>query len=318
MPTAAEITRAKLEAIEDVPIEWARSIESYQPKLFRRLSRLLNELETVDGLLVQNAANLVRIDTIINEMRDFLTQGEYVEIVQKFNDEFTIQQGRTASYFSEVLKVEPVVTSFNAAMYQRNKATAIESVLSNTSLDDMLLNDVRRTLIDGVANNARFGDTFDALSALVEGNPEREGQLLRYSRQIVSDTFAVTDRTYTNMISEELGLVWFRWLGGKMKTTRCLCDNLNGKYLSKGEVERIGSFDLTVIPRLASCRTNNGWAGAMPNTNSKTIFAVAGGYNCQHSILPVSTFGVPKEDVVRAFNNGTFEPTQSEKDFFGL
>lgn len=318
MPTAAEITRAKLEAIENVPANWAKSIESYQPRLLNRLSKLLNELDTVDGQLVKSAANLTRISTIISELRDSLTSGEYVKIVEAFNNEFTAQQAVTASYFGQVLEVEPIVTSFNAQLYQLNRAAALEGVLSNASLDSMLLNDVRSTLIEAVGSNARFGNTYDALQELVIGNAEKEGQLLRYSRQIVSDTFATTDRAYTQLISEEYQFQWFRWLGGKMKTTRCLCLNLNGRYLSKGELEKIGAFELSIIPELASCRTGNGWAGAMPNTNSQTIFVTAGGYNCQHSILPVSTFGVPKEDIVRAVKNGTFKPTPSESEYFNL
>ena len=318
MATAAEITRAKLEAIEDVPLAWAKSIEAYQPRLLNRLSKLINELDTVDGQLVKSAANLTRISTIISELRDYLTSGEYVKIVEAFNNEFTAQQAVTASYFGQVLEVEPIVTTFNAQLYQLNRAAALEGVLSNATLDSMLLNDVRSTLIEAVGSNARFGNTYDALQDLVIGNAEKEGQLLRYSRQIVSDTFATTDRAYTQLISEEYQFQWFRWLGGKMKTTRCLCLNLNGRYLSKGELEKIGAFELSIIPELASCRTGNGWAGAMPNTNSQTIFVTAGGYNCQHSILPVSTFGVPKEDIVRAVKNGTFKPTPSESEYFNL
>lgn len=318
MPTAAEIVKAKLEAIEDVPARWAKSIEAYQPRLLNRLNRLLNELDVVDGQIVKSAANLNRISAIIEGMREYLTSGEYVKIVEQFNSEFTAQQGITAQYFGQVLEVEPIVTSFNAQLYQLNRAAAIEGVLSNTSLDSMLLNDVRSTLFEAVGSNARFGTTYDALQALIVGDAEREGQLLRYSRQIVSDTFATTDRAYTQLISDEYNFQWFRWLGGKMKTTRCLCLNLNGRYLSKGELEQIGSFNLSIIPELASCSTGNGWAGAMPNTNAATIFTVAGGYNCQHSILPVSTFSVPKEDIVRAVKNGTFEPTPTEKEYFNL
>jgi len=316
--TSAEITRAKLEAIENVPANWAKSIENYQPKLFNRLSRLLNELETVDGELAKTAANLTRIDQIVSGLRDFLTQGQYVEIVTQFGSEFGVQQGLTAQYFSEVLKVEPVVTSFNAQLYQRNRAAAIEGVLSASSLDSLLLNDVRNTLVESVGANARFGDTFDALQNLVTGSTEDEGLLLRRSRQIVSDTFATTDRAYTQLISEELGYKWFRWLGGKMKTTRCLCLNLDRKFLSKGEIEAIGRGNLDIIPELSKCKTSNGWAGRMKGTNSKTIFTTAGGYNCQHSILPESTFAVPKKDIQRAIANGTFEPTRTEREFFGL
>jgi hypothetical protein len=103
-----------------------------------------------------------------------------------------------------------------------------------------------------------------------------------------------------------------------MKTTRCLCLNLNGQYLHKGEIEQIGLGNLAVIEGLASCRSGALWQGAMSNTNDKTIFTVAGGYNCQHSILPVSTFGVPKEVGLRAYQSGYFKPTPTEKAFFGI
>ncbi len=318
MPTAAEITSKKLEALELVPDNWAKSIEGYQPRLFARLSRLLANLTTVDGNLALTPTNLTSIETIISELRAFLTQGEYVEIVTAFSNEFTVQQAVTAQYFGQVLGLEPIVTPFTAQLYQTNRALAIEGVLGNTSLDGMLLNDVRATLIESVGSGASYTDTLDALEVLVSGDEVKEGQLLRYGRQIVSDTFATTDRSYTQLISEELGLEWFRWLGGKMKTTRCLCLNLNGKYLHQKEIEQIGAFNLSVIPNLASCRTNNGWAGAMPNTDSKTIFTVAGGYNCQHSILPISTFAVPKKDALRAYNAGYYKPTPTEKEFFGI
>ena len=317
MLTAAEITAKKLEALELVPDNWAKSIEGYQPKLFARLSRLLANLETVNGQLAKTASNLTSIDTIVNEMRAFLTQGEYVEIVSKFANEFTIQQGTTAAYFG-TLGVDPIVTPFAAQLYQLNKAAAIEGVLSNTSLDSMLLNEVRANLIDAVGSNASYTETLDSLRTMVSGNADKEGQLLRYSKQIVSDTFATTDAAYTQLISEELGFVFFRWLGGTMKTSRCLCLNLNRQYLHKHEIEQIGAFNLSVIPNLSSCKTKNGWAGADPDTNSKTIFSLRGGHWCQHSILPVSSFSVPKEVGQRAFNGGYFKPTQTEKEYFAI
>lgn len=319
MPTAAQIVAKKLEALENVPDNWAASIQNYQPKLFARLSRLLADIETVNGGIAQTPANFTRIDTIINEMRQFLTQGEYVEIVTKFANEFTVQQATTAAYFGEVLGLDAIVTPFAAQLYQANKAFAIEGVLSNSALDDLLLRDVRKVLIDSVGSNARYTNTLDTLRTMVEGNADKEGQLLRYSRQIVSDTFATTDRAYTEIIANDLGLQWYRWLGGLKKTSRCLCVNLNQRFLHRGEVEQIGMGNLTVIEGLSSCSTKSGlWAGAMPNTNSETIFTVAGGFVCQHSILPLSTFAVPREDVIRAYEAGYFKPTKQEKEFFAI
>jgi hypothetical protein len=56
----------------------------------------------------------------------------------------------------------------------------------------------------------------------------------------------------------------------------------------------------------------------MPDTNSETIKINLGGYNCQHSILPVSVFSVPKEDYLRAVDKGYHRPTPTEREYFGI
>jgi hypothetical protein len=56
----------------------------------------------------------------------------------------------------------------------------------------------------------------------------------------------------------------------------------------------------------------------MPDTTADTIFINAGGFNCQHSLLPLSIFAVPKEDVERAITGGFFEPNKQEREFFNL
>ena len=55
------------------------------------------------------------------------------------------------------------------------------------------------------------------------------------------------------------------------------------------------------------------WQGKMYGTNESTIFVTAGGYNCQHSIMPVSVFAVPKADIERNIKNGNFEPSAVEQ-----
>jgi hypothetical protein len=313
LPTAAEILKAKLDALTDVPDGWARSIDAYQPRLLTRLNRLLADLELVDGRIAMTEANLYLIDDIVLGLRKYLTQGEYLEIVTEFSNEFLVQQGRTVSYFGALVSGEVPVTSFASAMYQRNRALAVESVLGNVALDSMLLNDVRNTLIEAVASNSRYTLTLEAMQNLVIGDPQKEGQLLRYSRQIVSDTFATTDRAFTKIVGDELGLQFYRYLGGKMKTTRCFCDVRNGGFFHRKEIEGWGNG-----VGIGKCDTGKGWAGMMPNTNEDTIFVNAGGYNCQHSILPISTFAVPKEVGLSAFEKGYFEPTRTEKEYFGI
>ena len=78
---------------------------------------------------------------------------------------------------------------------------------------------------------------------------------------------------------------YYLYTGGLLKSTRPFCKERNGKFFKKEEVQSWGDLD--------------DWAGKMEGTNSKTIFQTAGGYNCQHSILPVSEAVVPKKVIER-------------------
>jgi hypothetical protein len=53
-------------------------------------------------------------------------------------------------------------------------------------------------------------------------------------------------------------------------------------------------------------------------TNESTIFTYVGGYNCQHSLAPVSVFIVPIEQVRSSIEMGYFKPTASERELLEL
>jgi hypothetical protein len=53
-------------------------------------------------------------------------------------------------------------------------------------------------------------------------------------------------------------------------------------------------------------------------TDSTTIFAYRGGYNCQHSILPVSEAAVPKEVLKEAIAKGFYSPSLKTRKLLGI
>ena len=302
----------KINALEDVPDAWAKKIEAFQPKLFRTLTQLMNSLTVnADGFIEMTAGNLQAIETILAGLEQYLTTGEYVQIVGELNQQFIAQQATTVKYFDEAFGSAPV-TSFNSTLYNTNRGNAIRAVLGD-GLNPMLYTPLRETLLEGIASGSSYSDLLNNVQRIAMGNDELEGNLLRYSRQIVSDSFATTDSEFTKIIGDELGLEWYRYLGGKMKTTRCFCLARNGGYYHRQEIEGWGN-----LVEIGDCRINNGWQGRYRGTNAETIFTWRGGYNCQHSLLPVSEFSVPKKDAIRAIEKGWYKPDQTAKEHFEL
>jgi hypothetical protein len=302
----------KIEALENIPDEWSKAIQRFEPRLLNELNRLASRLTlTSEGLIELTADNLNRVATIISELSDYMTTGEYRQIVQELDSAFMQQQATTVAYFEQTFGEAPV-TSFASTLYNTKRLTLLEAVIGD-GLSPQLYTPVRNALIDAIGTGASYEDTLTNLRQIAVGLDGEEGNLQRFSRLIVSDTLATTDRQFTQIIGDELGLQWYRYLGGVIDTTRCFCKERNRGYFHREEVMRWGE-----CKDIGDCRSGDCWQGMRKGTNSETIFVYLGGYNCQHSLIPTSTFDVPKNDIKRAFNKGYYKPTTVEKDFFNL
>ncbi len=60
------------------------------------------------------------------------------------------------------------------------------------------------------------------------------------------------------------------------------------------------------------------WAGEFPGTDARTIFSLAGGINCRHSVMAVSISAVPIAQIKRAMELGYYEHTPFEVEELGL
>lgn len=277
-----KIIDLKVDRLETIPDGFADRMVRIQRTKFSNVTRLLDELDYKDGLIVINDANILRIEAITEQIKDVLTGSEYEKAIGELMEEFDTQAAINYKYFESIdPRFEIPAISNNIIKAKKNEA--ILSLLNST--DQYLTNPMRQALSNSVLAGGSRSDLLATFRELIEGDPEKVGRLERATRQVVSDTFALSDRAITNASAEQLGLEYYLYTGGLLKTTRPFCLARNGKFFKKSEVESWGA--------------NPTWAGAMEGTDDKTIFQTAGGYNCQHSILPVSEAVVPKNVIER-------------------
>jgi hypothetical protein len=268
-----------------------------QREILAELTAALGTLDRSGGFITLNQSNLIRVEEISNLLEQlFTSQGEYLEAVAGLADEFDTQALINDSYFQE-LDIDFTAPAIAEEVFLARKADAL-SLLLGDGISATVQAPIRRELVNAVTSGASYTDTLVNLQELISGTPEKDGLLMRYARQTVSDSFAITDRSYTEVITEEEGYEWFLYSGGLMDTSRAFCKTRNGKFYHKKEVQAWGKL--------------GDWNGRMKGTDERTIFLVAGGYGCQHSIQPVSVFAVPKVDVERNIANGNYEPSAVE------
>lgn len=311
MPTFKEYLERKSARLKSVPDELLSRIERFQTKLYSQLIGIVDDLSRSGGFIDADAENLRRQISISSGLKNELFGDEYLDIVNDYIKEFDAQATVSDLVIKKQFK-EFDASEFAKVTLEKSKLTAQELLL-DTPLETEFLKPLDEILTNSITSGAGWKDTVENIRTFVEGNQEVDGRLLNYAKQIAHDAFAESDRAYTNAVADDLESEWFLWSGGELPTTRCFCDERKEKYFHYKEIEAWGRGE-----NLGECKVGDLWAGANRNTNEKTIFIYGGGYNCQHSPMPVSVFSVPKSVLQRNIESGNYQPSDGEREMLGI
>lgn len=287
------IIKKKVERLESVPNNLAVGVKKAQKKIFTEILDLLGELDRDNGKILMSKKNLLKIDQIILKTKEVVTGSEYVGTVRAFVKDFDEQANISKAMFDE-MNVTVTNDALTDQMLKSSKQNAAELLLG-TPIDSEFLQPIKGLLNDAVSSGASWSKTVQDIQSFVTGDADNDGRLLRYSKQIASDSFSTADRAYTNAVAEDNDFEWYLYTGGLLEDSRDFCEKRNNNYYHYKEVEAWGNL--------------SDWQGRMPNTNPQTIFINCGGFNCKHSLIPRSVFAVPKSDIQRNIRNGNFNPS---------
>lgn len=298
MPNIDDLLNNKGDRFDKVPSEFIKAVSKLEPKIALEIEALLSELESKDGILLLSEKNIAIIENVNQRLKNIIFDKVYEENLTKFIGEFKTQANLANEYFQAIdpeFNVSPIYESVLKST-QRN---AIE-LLSDDAFTQVLINPIKQTLESSITNETSYIDTLKGLREIIIGGKDYDGRMLSHVKRIAYDSFAASDRAYTNTIATDLGLEFYRFSGGRIHDTRCFCDNRIGKYFHKKEIEGWGQG-------IGVGECGFPWQGMNTNTDKATIFIYVGGYNCHHSILPVSTKSVPKDVIQRAIDEGFYQ-----------
>ncbi len=291
----------KFKRLESVPDDLVNNIRASQVEILKDVEDLVSQLETENGVFVFNEKNLSLINSIDQKLKDTVFNDEYIDSVKQFASEFNTQAGLNNAYFTAL---EPGFSP--SPLYEQvlksTQKNAID-LLGEDAFTQKLINPIKQILESSITNKQSFSDTMNSLRYAIAGDDTIDGSMVSYVKRVAYDSFAVSDRAYTNVIAQDLGLEFYKYAGGVIKDSRCFCIERHGKYYHKKEIEAWGD-----LKDLGKCNTGNGWAGMNAATDKATIFYFVGGYHCLHSLLPVSLKSVPKAVIERNIQSGNYKP----------
>lgn len=310
-----KLIAAKTKRLTEIPDEFLNRLKKVQKEVLPKVIELIGKLERAsDGTILLNKANLQLSADIREMLRVILLNSEYVQAVSVFSAQFDVQEAITNELLQRAFP-DFVAGGIASELVAASKRKAVDVFITGIT-DDAFVNIIKEQVDLAIANNAGFGETVLAIQQMVVGDDQMKGKLEQYAQQIAHDQFALSDRSYTSAVAEDLDAEWFFYSGSEIETTRPFCRERHNQYYYYKEVELWGSGEKT--SGLALPNASGDWAGKIDGTNSKTIFTTLGGWNCRHSIIPVSIFVVPKTVIERNIAEGFFTPSDFEVKELGL
>lgn len=303
MSELSNLIQLKSDRLESVPDAFASRVDKAQRVIFDDLLSLLGELDVKNGVIQATSENLSKVQVIGEQLKQIVFNSDYVESVVEFAGEFDTQSSLVQQIFEQTFgefnDKDIFDQTFRTARRRALDALAEDAVVQN------FINPIKSILDTQVTGQASFTDMVKLMSDGVVGTPDFDGQLLRYVKTIAFDSFATADREYTKIIADDIGAVWFKYVGGKVRDSRVFCINRNGKFYHKREIEDWGQGEnIDARGANGTQRAGNPWQGKNKSTNGGNIFTLLGGWRCLHSAIPVAITAVPKQVISRNKQKG--------------
>lgn len=278
---------------DDAARRLTTALEALTARAAARLAAVAGVLATdTNGRVIQSADNVRRISAAINEASRTLFDDQYISDIADYMEGLNDVSSAVSSSF-RAFGVDDAVLEEIA---QRTKASMLHDLTSPLSF---------RRLLGAVADQMTMavvtGSKVTALSAGIRKAVDTTG-VDASVKQAAESAPAMMQRAQTAAAAESAGIVFYRFQGRPIKTTRPWCREREGRVWHIEEIREWGR----------KAAAGDGWDGMVDGTNEQTIFTFLGGWygdrnTCRHVLVPVLRARVPREDLDRMIALGLIE-----------
>lgn len=246
-----------------------RFIENYNLKVSKEIQdSILEFIDTLDTDLSMKE-RLVRskqINKFRAELEKVILAGALADGYNQLIAEYKELVGMANEYFS-LLSI-----SYDKLLYKeiyKDSILFLKESLTGAGINQFVVNPIVDKLYELNLKGIKKKD----LKAFLKEFFDKNNITNRYIEQITTDSLYQMTSNYQLKIAEDLNIEYYYYAGTRMKTSRQFCISRYGKVYTKKEVQSWA--ELT-------------WQGKVPGTDKSSIFYYRGGYNCRHTLRPIS------------------------------
>lgn len=262
------------------------NIKDAEILIYDEIRKIFNSIDVEAGKIKTStiAENfLMRLD---EKIYSSLKKSGYSEAVKMFIKSFDEIEANIRDVHSAINKVN--ITSDQIKPYKRIEVENTLSKFAENSLTKDFIDPIRQSLYRNIITGASISEVEAFLKSEIITNPNSNGRLMKYVKQISRDSVSQFDGTVQQNIQKELGLNAITYVGSLMKDSRGQCVKWvteNGGIIKLSDLDEEirwaktkGSYYQTASGKIRT-------GGMIPETNQFNFLTYRGGYNCRHRAI---------------------------------
>lgn len=292
--TGPEIIQELLSTIQGAIDSFQGSIPGVQKDAYAEIVRLIKDLDMKGGRLSATVKNVKMIGQLKADLEQVIISDPYMKNVEQFLKAFGAVSALQSQYFRTVVAEFTVPKVLAEVQTQAIDATI--DGLTAAGIHASVISGAMDILRTNITTGGDFADLMDQMRSFIIGTKEVPGAMVRYTQQLTTDALNQYSAQYNQVVTSDLGLEWFQYVGSIIKTSRPLCKALvEKKYVHQSEIPKVIEGDFPEFKEQGGRidRRTGLPSGMIPGTNRYNFPIYRGGYNCGHQLIPVATQSVP-------------------------
>lgn len=284
--------KSTIELIDNATANFDKSVSNSERVLFEEVQKIVKSLEIdATGKIKPSIGNLRMITKIRRKLSKLLNNKAYLNAVKELVNAFDEVYSNQMKYFATITETIP-----HTKKYALMKQIAIDNTITNLTgagVQAYVTDKINDMLLKSVTSGARFSDLTKELHEHLTATDKGSGALSKYASTYATTAISQYAGENNKILTDDLGLEWFEYVGSNIETTREFCEHLTEKrYIHKSEIRTILKGEIDGY----QCEMNEKTGlpkGMIEGTTEQNFQVNCGGWNCRHQLVPVAKEAVP-------------------------
>ena len=275
-------------------------VPAVEKAMYAEILKLTKELKIDSRGRIRNTIDNYKI---LSELRTRLERvvftSEYKKASKKLLKSFDDINKVTNDYFATFATSPTATTQDILKILRQESVNRTALYLGESGVNINVISKVQEILQTNITSGGSYAQMQSDMKAFIQGDAESLGAFNKYANTFVVDGVNTYARTYQTLLTEDLNIEWYMYVGSLLETSRPWCKHMvDKKYIHKSELNTVLYDNVNGVEICSAeipCNSKTKLpAGMKKDTTPQNLLVNAGGWNCGHKFIGVDSAVVPQ------------------------